>query len=26
MIKCGDLSMTIDREIAQAIYVRVIDS
>ncbi|WP_340626565.1 MULTISPECIES: hypothetical protein [Aphanizomenon] len=26
MIKCGDLSMTIDREIAQAIDVRVIDS
>ena len=26
VIKCGDLSMTIDREIAQAIDVRVIDS
>jgi ferrous iron transport protein A len=25
VIKCGDLSMTIDREIARAIYVRVID-
>jgi ferrous iron transport protein A len=25
VIKCGSLSMTIDREIARAIYVRVID-
>jgi ferrous iron transport protein A len=25
IIKCGSLSMTIDREIARAIYVRVID-
>jgi ferrous iron transport protein A len=25
VIKCGDSSMTIDREIARAIYVRVID-
>ncbi|MBS3025877.1 ferrous iron transport protein A [Dolichospermum sp. ST_con] len=25
MIKCGGLSMTIDREIARAIYVRVIE-
>jgi ferrous iron transport protein A len=25
VIKCGGLSMTIDREIARAIYVRVID-
>ena len=25
VIKCGGLSMTIDREIALAIYVRVID-
>jgi ferrous iron transport protein A len=25
VIKCGSLSMTIDREIARAIYVRVIE-